>query len=209
MRRTASGGWITARIKWWSSTACAKHRPRPADRRKTRGDGINALFDLLPSDTIMNLTVVVYPQDKLEQHISHLSGNGRLATTSIRNTPAATAARCAATLKDDSSTAARWRFTCMRPTPIPCSASSASYTACCSTPGWFRCRSDTKSHHSATGCGGCRCASISARSARVVYPAQLRPAYRRTVTGVRTGNRHRASGNLLLQPRRRAAVLRS
>ncbi|MXD18087.1 conjugative transfer ATPase, partial [Escherichia coli] len=38
----------------------------------TRGDGINALFDLLPSDTIMNLTVVVYPQDKLEQHISHL-----------------------------------------------------------------------------------------------------------------------------------------
>lgn len=39
----------------------------------TRGDGINALFDLLPSGTIMNLTVVVYPQDKLEQHISHLS----------------------------------------------------------------------------------------------------------------------------------------
>ena len=38
-----------------------------------RGDGINALFDLLPSGTIMNLTVVVYPQDKLEQHISHLS----------------------------------------------------------------------------------------------------------------------------------------
>lgn len=40
----------------------------------TRGDGINALFDLLPAGTIMNLTVVVYPQDKLEQHISHLSG---------------------------------------------------------------------------------------------------------------------------------------
>ncbi|MGR5873006.1 conjugative transfer ATPase [Enterobacter asburiae] len=39
-----------------------------------RGDGINALFDLLPAGTIMNLTVVVYPQDKLEQHISHLSG---------------------------------------------------------------------------------------------------------------------------------------
>lgn len=39
----------------------------------TRGDGINALFDLLPAGTIMNLTVVVYPQDKLEQHISHLS----------------------------------------------------------------------------------------------------------------------------------------
>lgn len=39
-----------------------------------RGDSINALFDLLPAGTIMNLTVVVYPQDKLEQHISHLSG---------------------------------------------------------------------------------------------------------------------------------------
>ncbi|XQK43501.1 conjugative transfer ATPase [Escherichia coli] len=38
-----------------------------------RGDGINALFDLLPAGTIMNLTMVVYPQDKLEQHISHLS----------------------------------------------------------------------------------------------------------------------------------------
>lgn len=42
-------------------------------RETSRGDGINALFDLLPSGTIMNLTVVVYPQDKLEQHISHLS----------------------------------------------------------------------------------------------------------------------------------------
>ncbi|HAT7593435.1 type IV secretory pathway, VirB4 component [Klebsiella variicola] len=39
----------------------------------SRGDGINALFDLLPAGTIMNLTVVVYPQDKLEQHISHLA----------------------------------------------------------------------------------------------------------------------------------------
>ncbi|EBR5126751.1 TPA: conjugative transfer ATPase [Salmonella enterica subsp. enterica serovar Essen] len=38
-----------------------------------RGDGINALFDLLPAGTIMNLTVMVYPQDKLEQHISHLA----------------------------------------------------------------------------------------------------------------------------------------
>lgn len=38
-----------------------------------RGDGINALVDLLPGGTIMNLTVVVYPQDKLEQHISRLA----------------------------------------------------------------------------------------------------------------------------------------
>jgi len=39
----------------------------------SRGDGINALFDLLPTGTIMNLTVVVYPQDKLEQHLSRLA----------------------------------------------------------------------------------------------------------------------------------------
>jgi conjugative transfer ATPase len=39
----------------------------------TRGDGINAMFDLLPTGTIMNLTVVVYPQDKLEQHLSKLA----------------------------------------------------------------------------------------------------------------------------------------
>lgn len=39
----------------------------------TRGDGINALFDLLPAGTIMNLTVVVWPQDRLEQHLSKLA----------------------------------------------------------------------------------------------------------------------------------------
>jgi len=38
-----------------------------------RGDGINALFDILPSGAIMNLTMVVHPQDKLEQHISRLA----------------------------------------------------------------------------------------------------------------------------------------
>ncbi|ENL0199820.1 hypothetical protein AB3E93_002005 [Salmonella enterica] len=42
----------------------------------------------------------------------------------------------------------------MRPTSMPCFASSASYTACCSTPGWFRCKNNTKSPHSATGCAG-------------------------------------------------------
>lgn len=38
-----------------------------------RGDGINALFDLLPEGMIMALTIVVWPQDRLEEHLSHLS----------------------------------------------------------------------------------------------------------------------------------------
>lgn len=33
-----------------------------------RGDGINALFDLLPEGVIMALTIVVWPQDRLEEH---------------------------------------------------------------------------------------------------------------------------------------------
>ncbi len=38
-----------------------------------RGDNINALFDLLPEGTVMTLTVVVYPQDLLENHIQSIS----------------------------------------------------------------------------------------------------------------------------------------
>ncbi len=38
-----------------------------------RGDGINALFDLLPEGVIMALTIVVWPQDRLEEHLSRLS----------------------------------------------------------------------------------------------------------------------------------------
>ncbi len=38
-----------------------------------RGDGINALFDLLPEGVIMALTIVVWPQDRLEEHLSSLS----------------------------------------------------------------------------------------------------------------------------------------
>ncbi|MFP1824528.1 conjugative transfer ATPase [Lonsdalea quercina] len=38
-----------------------------------KGDGINALFDLLPGSAIMALTVVVYPQDRLEAHLNRLS----------------------------------------------------------------------------------------------------------------------------------------
>ncbi|EAV3918239.1 conjugative transfer ATPase [Salmonella enterica] len=38
-----------------------------------RGDSINALFDLLPEGVIMALTIVVWPQDRLEEHLSRLS----------------------------------------------------------------------------------------------------------------------------------------
>lgn len=37
-----------------------------------RGDNVNSLFDLLPENTIMVLTVVVYPQDLLENHIQSI-----------------------------------------------------------------------------------------------------------------------------------------
>ncbi|QLB13901.1 conjugative transfer ATPase [Bisgaardia hudsonensis] len=39
----------------------------------TRGRNINALFDLLPESTIMAITLVVHPQDKLEAHLEKLS----------------------------------------------------------------------------------------------------------------------------------------
>ncbi|HFD6147375.1 TPA: conjugative transfer ATPase [Salmonella enterica] len=38
-----------------------------------KGDGINALFDLLPESTVMSLTMVVHPQDLLETHLNRLS----------------------------------------------------------------------------------------------------------------------------------------
>ncbi len=38
-----------------------------------RGDGINALFDLMPAGTIIAMTVVIHPQDKLEEHLNRLS----------------------------------------------------------------------------------------------------------------------------------------
>lgn len=39
-----------------------------------RGKALNAVFDLLPDNTIMALTMVVYPQDLLEAHLARLSG---------------------------------------------------------------------------------------------------------------------------------------
>ncbi|VTX60316.1 conjugative transfer ATPase [uncultured Aggregatibacter sp.] len=39
----------------------------------TRGRNINALFDLLPESTIMGITIVIHPQDKLQMHLDKLS----------------------------------------------------------------------------------------------------------------------------------------
>lgn len=38
-----------------------------------KGDAINALFDQMPEDTLMCLTLVITPQDVLEAHLNHLS----------------------------------------------------------------------------------------------------------------------------------------
>ncbi|MDR3221164.1 MAG: conjugative transfer ATPase [Candidatus Accumulibacter sp.] len=40
---------------------------------KKGGDAVNALFDQLPEDTVMCLTLVITPQDVLEAHLNHLS----------------------------------------------------------------------------------------------------------------------------------------
>nr|BFD40877.1 conjugative transfer ATPase [Pseudomonas sp. FFPRI_1] len=37
------------------------------------GDAINALFDQMPEDTVLCLTIVVTPQDTLEAHLNHLA----------------------------------------------------------------------------------------------------------------------------------------
>lgn len=40
----------------------------------SKADGINALFDILPESTMMSLTIVTHPQDKLEDHINFVRG---------------------------------------------------------------------------------------------------------------------------------------
>ncbi|MCX8578699.1 conjugative transfer ATPase [Gilliamella sp. B2776] len=40
----------------------------------SKADGINALFDVLPESTMMCLTIVTHPQDKLEDHINFIRG---------------------------------------------------------------------------------------------------------------------------------------
>ncbi|WP_110972533.1 conjugative transfer ATPase [Pseudomonas huaxiensis] len=53
-----------------------------------KGDAINTLFDQMPEDTLMCLTVVVTPQDVLEGHLNHLSKKAvgdTLASEQTRN----------------------------------------------------------------------------------------------------------------------------
>lgn len=38
------------------------------------GDAINALFDQMPEDTVLCITMVITPQDLLEAHLNHLAG---------------------------------------------------------------------------------------------------------------------------------------
>ncbi|WMY72478.1 conjugative transfer ATPase [Buttiauxella selenatireducens] len=49
-------------------------RPGHLTGEQRRGDAMNALFDLLPVSAILSLTMVVHPQDRLESHLSRLSG---------------------------------------------------------------------------------------------------------------------------------------
>lgn len=49
-----------------------------------RGDNCNALFDLLPQGTIMVMTIVVYPQDLLEQHILNIMDKAKGDNTESR-----------------------------------------------------------------------------------------------------------------------------
>lgn len=37
-----------------------------------KANGVNALFDLLPESTLMSITLVTFPQDKLEEHINYI-----------------------------------------------------------------------------------------------------------------------------------------
>ncbi len=53
------------------------------------GDAVNALFDQMPEDTVMCLTVVATPQDVLEGHLNHLS-KSRSARRWLRSRRAAT-----------------------------------------------------------------------------------------------------------------------
>jgi len=61
------------------------HRVMVTDRLRTppgtghltgetrKGDAINTLFDQMPEDTTMCLTLLITPQDTLEAHLNHLA----------------------------------------------------------------------------------------------------------------------------------------
>jgi len=50
------------------------------------GDAVNALFDQMPEDTVMCLTLVATPQDVLEAHLNHLSKKAVGATLASEQT---------------------------------------------------------------------------------------------------------------------------
>ncbi|MBB1525372.1 conjugative transfer ATPase [Pectobacterium carotovorum subsp. carotovorum] len=73
----------TARAEWYFDGM--PHRVMTTDRLRTppsvghmtgenrKGDAINTLFDQMPEDTMMCLTLVATPQDVLETHLNHLA----------------------------------------------------------------------------------------------------------------------------------------
>ncbi|MGP0152630.1 conjugative transfer ATPase [Pantoea ananatis] len=70
---------------WWfdnvahKAVPVARLRTRPQTGHLTgevkRGDNINAIMDLLPEGTVLTMTLVVQPQDKLEANFASLSRN--------------------------------------------------------------------------------------------------------------------------------------
>ena len=59
------------------------------------GDAMNALFDQMPEDAVMCLTLVATPQDVLEAHLNHLARKA-VGETWPRSRPAGTCSRRAA-----------------------------------------------------------------------------------------------------------------
>ena len=64
----------------------ARHRP-PHGRDAQRAM-INTLFDQMPEDTMLCLTLVATPQDVLESHLNHLAKKAVGETTASEQTPA-------------------------------------------------------------------------------------------------------------------------
>ncbi|MFP1900484.1 conjugative transfer ATPase [Lonsdalea quercina] len=68
---------------WWfddvahKAVPVARLRNAPSTGHLTgevrRGDNINAIMDLLPEGTVLTMTLVIHPQDKLEENFSRLS----------------------------------------------------------------------------------------------------------------------------------------
>lgn len=62
-------------IKLFRLPACVRHLYRSSDGEVKRGDNVNAIMDLLPEGTVLAMTLVVQPQDRLEESFASLSRN--------------------------------------------------------------------------------------------------------------------------------------